>query len=124
MRIIFIAVSTILAAIAQARAAEPLLERQFNQTVQPFVQTYCVSCHGGEKPKGDFDISRFTSLDSVQKDQQHWGLVLERIRDEEMPPAKAKKFPSAAERKQVIDWIVAVRDVEVKRNAGDPGTVL
>src|SRR3954468_23391177 len=41
-----------------------------------------------------------------------------------MPPEKAKKFPTAAERKQVIDWIVAVREVEMKRNAGDPGVVL
>src|SRR5437764_4118950 len=102
MRRVFIAVSMILAGIAQARAAEPLLERQFNQTVQPFVQTYCVSCHG-EKPKGDFDISHFNSIDSVAKDQQHWGLVLERIRDGEMPPAKAKKFPSAGERKEMIN---------------------
>src|SRR5690349_16730383 len=85
MRTTLITASLFLIAISQTRGADRLLEQSFEQAVQPFVQTYCISCHSGEKPKGDFDISGFSSLDSVAKDQQHWGLVLERIRDEEMP---------------------------------------
>jgi hypothetical protein len=122
-----LSISIVLFSALLARGAElsdGQLQRQFAQSVQPFVQTYCVSCHEGEKPKGDFDISRFTSLDSISKDQQHWGLVLERLRDEEMPPEKAKKHPTAAQRKEIINWIIAFREVEVRRNAGDPGVVL
>src|SRR3954465_6806982 len=108
------------AAIAQAAA----LEDQFKQTIQPFLQTYCTSCHGGEKPKGDFDLTRFTTLESISKDQPHWGLVLDRLREGEMPPAKAKAHPTDQQRQEMIAWITAFRELEMKRTAGDPGTVL
>src|SRR5687768_11528569 len=61
------------------------LGSQFRETVQPFVQTYCVTCHGGEKPKGDLDLSAFTTLESVAKDHPRWALVLERLREGDMP---------------------------------------
>ena len=32
------------------------LERRFAVTVRPFVESYCLDCHGGEKPKADFDL--------------------------------------------------------------------
>src|SRR3954462_11143519 len=109
MRIRVLPISVLLLIARVARGGD--LDRQFSDRVQPFVQTYCVSCHSGEKPKGDFDITRFTSLDLITKDQQHWSLVLERLRDQEWPPEKAKKHPSQAERKQIIDWILAMRAV-------------
>src|SRR5690348_18501739 len=40
-----------------------------------------------------------------------------------MPPAKAKRRPTAEAREGVIAWIGAVRRLEAKRNAGDPGPV-
>src|SRR6266853_660128 len=33
-----------------AQRPKPDLERGFSQTVQPFVATYCVGCHGGKPP--------------------------------------------------------------------------
>ncbi|HEV8608385.1 MAG TPA: DUF1592 domain-containing protein [Tepidisphaeraceae bacterium] len=107
-----------------AGAGSGPLERQFRETVQPFVQTYCASCHSGEKPKGDLDLGRFTTMELVAKDQQRWGLVLERLREGEMPPQKAKEHPTPEQRRQIVDWIETMREFEVQRNAGDPGTVL
>ena len=40
-----------------------------------------------------------------------------------MPPAKAKKHPTDEARRAIIDWIQAIRKLEAKRNAGDPGRV-
>ena len=40
-----------------------------------------------------------------------------------MPPAKAKRQPSAEARDAVVAWIGAVRKLEATRNAGDPGPV-
>ena len=41
-----------------------------------------------------------------------------------MPAADADKFPSPAERAQVVAWFQALRDDEIVKHAGDPGLVL
>ncbi len=104
-------------------AAAPLLERKFATTVRPFVNQYCLGCHTGDKAAAQFDLKGYSSLDSVVKDHPRWALVLERMKDGEMPPKGAPQ-PSAAARQQAIDWIQAVRTSEARKNAGDPGEVL
>ena len=73
-------------------------------TVAPILQKYCVSCHGGKKPKGDL------ALDTLPMDfganGAAWKGVLERLIDQTMPP-KGKSQPNAAESKIVRDWITA-----------------
>jgi hypothetical protein len=63
--------------------------------VQPFVQTYCLDCHGSEKPKGDLDLSPFSTMSAVAADHKRWELVLDRLRAGDMPPEKAKRQPTA-----------------------------
>jgi len=111
-------------AFAKENTAEAALEKKFGSAVKPFVETYCITCHGKEKPKGDFDLSPFTSMSAVVADFKHWELALERLEAKEMPPKKAEKHPTGAQRKEVVDWILALRRFEADRNAGDPGIVL
>jgi hypothetical protein len=99
------------------------LELGFRDTVRPFLDTYCLGCHGKEKPKGDMDLSVYRTQDAVASDLEHWDLVLEQLEAKSMPPAKAKQHPAAEVRQGVIDWIQAVRKREATRNAGDPGPV-
>ena len=70
----------------------------------PILQKYCVSCHGGKKPKGDL------ALDTLPTDfganGAAWNGVLERLIDQTMPP-KGKSQPNAADSKIVRDWITA-----------------
>ncbi len=101
-----------------------LLEARFQSTVHPFVQTYCVTCHGGTKPKAELDLSTYTTLDSIARDPRRWNLILERIKAGEMPPDDAEKQPTAAERKPVMGWIWTMSALEAKRHADDPGVVL
>jgi hypothetical protein len=103
--------------------ATPSLENRFRETVRPFLDTYCMGCHGKDKPKGEMDLSVYSTADSVAKDLEHWELVLEQLEEKSMPPAKAKSHPNAELRQAVVDWILAVRKDEGKRNAGDPGPV-
>src|SRR5688572_3221258 len=130
MRLIFIVIFSFCLLAPAARAADTAapantpLDRQFRETVYPFVTTYCTSCHSGEKPKGDLDLSSFTTLESIAKDHMRWALVLDRLREGDMPPEKAKQHPTPAQRKEIIDWLLAMRKAEGDRNAGDPGTVL
>jgi hypothetical protein len=100
------------------------LAARFDSSVRPFVQTYCVSCHGSVKPKGDVDLSAFTTFASVVKDDERWKLVLEKLEAGEMPPQKAKLHPTGKEAGEVVAWIKGLRRVEAEKNAGDPGVVL
>src|SRR5687767_4824871 len=109
---------------AKEATSEAALEKRCVTTVRPFLDNYCISCHGAEKPKGDFDLSPYTSLKSVHEKLKTWEMAMERLEAKEMPPRKAQQHPSAAQSKDVINWILAVRRFEAERNAGDPGIVL
>ena len=113
-------------AIACMQAAERAdldLERRFAQTVRPFLNTYCIGCHGGSAPAAKFDLSLYPTAGAVIRDYAQWEHVLERITAEEMPP-KPSKQPPANIRQQVIAWIHAMRTREAQKSAGDPGLVL
>ena len=107
-------------------AADPALvdlEQRFTGTVRPFVESYCLECHDREVAKADLDLSPFTSMAAVIGDQPRWELVRERLEAAEMPPEKAKRHPSPAERQKIVTWLGDLRRYEAERNAGDPGPV-
>ena len=108
---------------SEPEPVEAPVEARFGAEVRPFLEAHCLACHGKDKPKGDLDLSGFTTADSVAKDLPRWELVLEQLEAGSMPPAKAKSKPSTEARGAVIAWIGAVRRVEAARNAGDPGMV-
>ena len=64
----FRVVSVLLAFTAVARAGNPGLEQQFEQTVRPFVTKYCVGCHSGTMPAAQFDLKSYTSVEMVAED--------------------------------------------------------
>jgi hypothetical protein len=100
------------------------LDRQFNAVVLPFLNQQCVSCHGKEKPKGQFDISPYSTTAAVVRDHASWALILEKLVAREMPPENAKQQPTAKQRSDVIAWIQTMRRQEAEKHAGDPGVVL
>ena len=127
-RLTFLPVLFALAAIPRAASGadetQVELDRRFAVTIRPFLRTYCVSCHGKDKPEAEFDLDAYSSLESVVKDGRRLGLLIQRLRTEEMPPEEAKSHPSMESRRQAIDWFQAVRDHETRLHAGDPGIVL
>src|SRR6185503_17950638 len=104
-------------------AADTGLERRFDQTVRPFLAKYCAGCHGTSTPAAQFDIRPYTSMAAVVDDFGHWMLVNERLAAGTMPPKVAPQPPAEA-RKQMVEWIQAVRLDEAQKHAGDPGPVL
>ena len=84
-----------------ANSAQLEMERGFAALVRPFIETYCVTCHGGEKPKADFDLSHYSTMESIVRDHRHWELVLEKLQAAEMPPEKAKQHPTPELRKRL-----------------------
>jgi hypothetical protein len=110
--------------LSSARALGDPLERRFAEQVLPFVDRYCVSCHGARKPKGGLDLGRDATVAAVARNVRHWELVLQRLEAREMPPERARLQPEAGERAAVIAWLRELRDREAERTAGDPGIVL
>lgn len=103
--------------------AERDLERQFTADVRPFLDTYCVACHGGTNPAAQFDLRPYTTLDSVSRDHGRWALLLEKLKANEMPP-QGVKHPTDEAREKVLVWAKAFLRHEAKKHAGDPGIVL
>ncbi len=123
MLILNVPVLLLFAAVPAHGAAVPPLDRQFNQTVRPYVAKYCIGCHSGPSSAAQLDLKSFTSVDQVAKDYPHWALVMERIEAKTMPP-KPMAAPPAEATQQVVAWIQAVRAQQIKKFAGDPGLVL
>ncbi|MDP3073857.1 MAG: DUF1592 domain-containing protein [Opitutaceae bacterium] len=112
------------AGAAVSTVGERALERTFDAAVRPLVERHCLPCHGRDKPEAELDLSGFTTLAGVVAGLPHWELVLDRLEAGDMPPSKAKQFPTEAERRDIAEWIKAVRREQAQRHAGDPGVVL
>ena len=94
----------------------------FEQTIQPVLKEYCITCHSTTKQKGDLDLEQFSSFDLVKADPIVWVHSLDQIRDKEMPP-KDKPRPSPEQTKLLTDWIQGTLDEIALASAGDPGPV-
>jgi hypothetical protein len=78
--------------VSVANGVEKKTEFDLNKT---FLTTYCVSCHGNEKSKGDHNFENFSDKD--WNNQELLDELLMVVAEEEMPPEKAKEKPSAEE---------------------------
>ncbi|WP_010584848.1 DUF1592 domain-containing protein [Schlesneria paludicola] len=100
------------------------LDIEFQQTVRPFLKSYCLDCHGAEKQEAKLDLSREQALTSVTQNLPIWETVAERLLAGDMPPESSDHQPTAEARRAVVTWCNAVGEYEAARNAGDPGVVL
>lgn len=99
------------------------LEKQFSTTIRPFMQNFCVSCHGKASAAAQLDLTSYKTLDSVIQGLPHWTLLMEKLAAKQMPPSDFSKQPTEKQRTEVMAWIRNVRLYEAMRNAGDPGPV-
>ncbi len=121
--VVILAATATLGVVRGQQRQRAELEEGFTKTVRPFLETYCISCHGGQGPAAQMDLSGFTTMASLVKEGRRWNQVLERLEAEDMPP-KAAPHPTPQERRATVDWFRAVSEHEMRRNAGDPGVVL
>ncbi|MBC8348673.1 MAG: DUF1587 domain-containing protein, partial [Verrucomicrobia bacterium] len=89
----------------------------FEKGLQPFLESYCIRCHGEKKQKGDFRIDDL-SHEIGTKDTLLWAEVMERISSGEMPPEKEKKRPTAEQGAVMVEWLAArIKEGEAARMA-------
>ncbi|MDB5333921.1 MAG: hypothetical protein JWP03_5072 [Phycisphaerales bacterium] len=104
-RLIGILLGVTLLAGGEGLAAEvPGGSGDFAQTVKPFLDQHCVSCHGEKKQKGDLRVDTL-ALDFVNtRIATHWTEIMDRINSGEMPP-KTEARPPAQDVARVAEWI-------------------
>ncbi|PAY19681.1 hypothetical protein CKO51_09725 [Rhodopirellula sp. SM50] len=122
MRLLFFA-ALLVCSVSLVPGADDL-DATFDDTVRPFLKTYCVSCHNADDAEGDLDLESERDLTSVVTHFRKWMVVMDRLQAGDMPPEDAEAHPTPEARKRVIGWIAGVRQNEAKRRAGDPGIVL
>jgi hypothetical protein len=86
------------------RAGDGVGSSPFDHQVKPLLSTYCVSCHGPTKQKGD---RRFDRLDGEIPDDDalvELQDILDQLNLGEMPPKDARQ-PSPAERQRAVAWL-------------------
>jgi len=112
---------------ASSLRAETPAERQsaWDQKITPFLKTYCHSCHGGEKAKGELFLDRTKDAAALASTQRKmWMKARDMLRVEEMPPEDSKTKPTAAERASMVAWLdAAVNAIDCSPGAIDPGRV-
>ena len=66
------------------------------------LETWCIECHQGVKPKGKFNLhgvlERLNASQSTAADRSLLRKALRRLADSEMPPPDAEHIPNSQER--------------------------
>ena len=84
--------------------ARVTLEHRFAQTVRPFFNTYCITCHGQQQPgAAQMDLSRFTAMAALMNDGRRRGQILERFGAGEMPRERpSRRVPAGGRPRQTL----------------------
>ncbi len=105
-----------------AGAGESDADRAFRSDVGALVSSYCVKCHGAEKPKAGIDLSAVADASSVARSRKTWGRVRDAIESGAMPPDDAPQPPGdRAER--AVHWLQSALSKVDCKIIDDPGRV-
>jgi mono/diheme cytochrome c family protein len=104
---------------AQAKAPDPAA---FQMQVVSLLQRHCVSCHGGDKPKGNLSLDAFKDEAAALKAPAVWDKVAQNLRTGSMPPPSRRK-PDKADVDQALAWIDARFGAVDCTKQRDPGRV-
>ena len=113
-----------LLSMALVSGAQSLADDPFEERIRPFLQTYCIACHGEETQKGKIRLDHLRGDMEDRKEAELWARSLEAIEFGEMPSDKADKFPTKAQARLVQDWIAQSLDRagrKVEDKAGKEG---
>lgn len=101
-----------------AAADKAAAHAAFEKDIVPLLSTYCYSCHGEKKQKGDLNLQNFRTGADVERARKVWKEVASQVHSHEMPPEKEKQ-PSDAERAKITAWVKSLS----ASDAPDPGRV-
>ena len=93
----------------------------FDRDVALFLDSHCVRCHGGKKPKGGLALDAYQDGAALARDRRLLDKLAQVIRDHEMPPPGRPRLTDA-EIEPVTAWLEAAL-VQASGGKKDPGRV-
>lgn len=102
------------------KAPPPKASPRFEQVVRPVVVKFCLGCHSGLRPAGTIDLDKTATHAQFLQQRDLWDRVSQALRSSHMPPP-GQPAPTAAQRKQVADWIDTTLSADCA--VADPGKV-
>ena len=96
-------------------------ETPFKTDVEPFLKKFCFRCHNADNMKSGIRVDRLNGK-LEDRNLKLWTHIRGQLREETMPPEDELQ-PSAAERKQLIEWIGKALIVAKSRPAEKNGSV-
>ncbi|MBL8798201.1 MAG: DUF1592 domain-containing protein [Planctomycetia bacterium] len=101
-----------------ARAAEPDPATTFNTVVKPYLEKYCVQCHGPKRQESDVRLDNLPAVITKANEAMLWRDALSQIVNQVMPPEGRQPRPSEQESIDVAAWMeAAVRRAEISLRA-------
>ena len=76
----------------------------FKKKVEPFVNKYCISCHG-PRPEAGINLRSALRSPGAASSFLHWKKAVANVKVHDMPPDDAEEIPTDEERRQFIEWI-------------------
>jgi len=95
----------------------------FESHVRPFLQEYCVACHGPDKEKGGVRVDVLGPFHQTPEFANTWVEVRDNLLHLEMPP-EDKTQPSDQLRAAVVAWINNELEEARKASAGTGGKIV
>jgi mono/diheme cytochrome c family protein len=92
-------------------------KKTFEKKVEPFVENYCIRCHG-PRPKGDINLKSALRSPGSPASYLSWMKAVANVKVHDMPPEDARKKPTDEERRQFEEWVEKVKYLAPR----DPGT--
>jgi len=78
----------------------------FHGLVKPFVETFCVECHGPEKQKAKRRFDHLPEVIGNDEDLLEYQDIIDQLNLDEMPPTKSLQ-PSVVQQRRVTAWLTA-----------------
>lgn len=79
-------------------------EKTFKEKVEPFVNQFCISCHG-PRPEAGINLRSALRSPGAASSFLHWKKAVANVKVHDMPPDYAEKIPTEEERLQFVQWI-------------------
>ncbi len=86
--------------VAAAAAAEA---DDATRKLQPFLQKYCLDCHGATEAMAGIAVHELNTDDQLQKERKTWERVYRMVSAGAMPPSGHAPFPTESEFKEIAD---------------------
>jgi hypothetical protein len=80
------------------------VQREFNDSIRPILETHCGDCHWGDDADADLNLEQYETIDQLLSGRKKWKKVLIRVAAKEMPPEDCDPIPDEDHAK-LMAWV-------------------